>query len=122
MNAAANFLKKVLVQPDLAQISFQVAVLEAYLNKAGVSVKRTETVGRVKTATWSLDFGIAPDEATIHVTLAHLLQKLPESERPHWLQHADQSRFSENFLKMQGSHACIDDGGLRDWGEEESLF
>ena len=82
---------------------------------------QTNSVGRVKTSNWTLDFGIAPDQKTIHVTLAALLQKLPEAERAHWLEHVDGSRFSENFLKMQGSHACIDDGTFRAWGEE-SLF
>lgn len=121
MATASHFFKKVLTKPELAQISFRVEVLDKYL-QSGVEVKRTNTVGRVKAATWSLDFGIAPDENTIHATLNQLVQKLPEAEQPHWLEHVDDSRFSENFLKMQGSHACIDDGGLRPWGEEDSLF
>jgi hypothetical protein len=121
MATASHFYKKALTQPELAQVSFKVAVLDKYL-QSGVEVKRTNTVGRVKAATWSLDFGIAPDEVTIHTSLSQLSQKLPESERPHWLEHVDDAHFSENFLKMQGSHACIDDGGLRAWGEEDSLF
>ena len=91
-----------------------------YLDKSDVRVTRTRSAGRVKGATWNLDFGIAPDEKTIHVTLGLLLQKLPEREREQWLQHVSADRFSENYLKMQGSHACIDDGDLRGWGEEES--
>ena len=122
MDAAGNFTKKVLKDATLAQILFRVEVLEKYLDQRGVSVTRTETVGRVKSASWSLDFGIAPNEKTIHVTLRDLGNKLPESEIEHWLSHVDATPFSENFLKMQGSHACIDDGGLRGWGEEESLF
>ncbi len=121
MSTAANFLKKVLADNALAQVVFSVAVLEPYLTQRGSSVTRTETVGRVKAASWTLDFGIAPDEQTIHVPLSGLLQRLPESERAHWLAHVDASHFSENFLKMQSSHACIDDGDLRNWGEE-SLF
>lgn len=120
MSTASNFTKKVLNAPELAQISFDVAVLDAYLDKSDVRVTRTRTVGRVKAATWNLDFGIAPDEKTIHVTLGQLIQKLPERERDQWLQHVNGDRFSENYLKMQGSHACIDDGNLRGWGEEES--
>ena len=127
MSTASNFTKKVLNAPELAQVSFDVAVLDAYLEKSDVRVSRTRTVGRVKAPTWSVDFGIAPDEKTIHVTLNQLMQKLPERERDTWLSHAAADRFSENYLKMQGSHACIDDGNLRGWGEpepseEDSLF
>lgn len=125
MSTLSNFLKKVVSNPELAQISFDVAVLDLYLAQSDTKVSRTRTVGRVKAATWSLDFGIAPDEKTVHVTLSNLIQKLPEKERPHWFEHADASRYSENFLKMQSSHACIDDGDLRAWGEAEeddSLF
>jgi hypothetical protein len=123
MSTTATFTKKALGDFGLAQVVFDVAVLDSYLQK-GVEVKRTRTVGRIKSSSWSLDFGLAPDEKTIHVSLINLQQKLPESERAHWLSHADGSHFSENFLKMQSSHACIDDGDLRAWGqaEEESLF
>ena len=127
MSTAAHFYKKVLKQPELAQVAFQVQVLEKYLESAGVpgsgaSVKRTNTVGRVKTSSWSLDFGISPDEKSVHVTLRDLISKLPEAETAHWLDHVVSANFSENFLKMQGSHACIDDGGFRNWGEDEALF
>ena len=127
MSTASNFTKKVLSAPELAQISFDVAVLDAYFDKSDVRVTRTRTVGRVKTPTWSVDFGIAPDEKTIHVTLNQLIQKLPERERENWFSHVAADRYSENYLKMQGSHACIDDGNLRGWSEpepsdEDSLF
>ena len=127
MSTASNFTKKVLNAPELAQIRFDVSVLEPYLEKSDVRVTRTRTVGRVKAATWSVDFGIAPDEKTIHVTLGQLMQKLPERERDLWLSCVSDDRFSENYLKMQGTHACIDDGALRAWGEpepseEDSLF
>jgi hypothetical protein len=121
MNTAGNFTKKVFKDATLSQIVFRVEVLEHYLTQKGAAVTRTETVGRVKAASWSLDFGIAPDEKTIHATLRDLQNKLPENESEHWLSHVEDKGFSENFLKMQGSHACIDDGGLRNWGEE-SLF
>ena len=122
MSTYSAFLKKVLASPPassgMAQVSFDVAVVERYLTLKGAQVNRTDTVGRIKTAPWSVDFGIAPDEQTIHVPLSALLERLPESEREHWLNHADATRYSENFLKMQGGHACIDDGGYRAWGEE----
>ena len=125
MSTISQFTKKVLANPELAQISFDVAVLERYLSQDGAKISRTRTVGRLKTTTWTLDFGIAPDEKSIHVTLSNLMQKLPEKEREHWFGNADAARFSENYLKMQSSHACIDDGNLRAWGESEdsdSLF
>lgn len=127
MSTASNFTKKILGAPELAQISFDVAVLDAYLEKSDVRVSRTRTVGRVKAPTWNVDFGIAPDEKTIHVTLQHLINKLPERERETWLNHVVGDNYSDNYLKMQGSHACIDDGNLRGWGEpepsdEDSLF
>ena len=118
MSTASNFYKKVLKQPELVQIVFRVDVLEPYFGQRDVSVTRTDTVGRVKAGTWSVDFGIAPDEHTVHVGVQALQQRLPESERQHWLSHLHAGHFSENFLKMQSSHACIDDGGFRAWGEE----
>jgi hypothetical protein len=117
---SSHFLKKVLANPELAQVGFRVEVLEKYLCQSDVSVKRTDTVGRVKAATWFVDFGIAPDEQTLHAPIS-ALKRLPEAEQNHWLSFADGARYSENFLKMQSSHSCIDDGGLRNWGEE-SLF
>lgn len=122
MSTASRFLQKVVTQPDLALLVFDVAVLSPYIERG--EVKRTNTVGRVKTSTWSLDFGIAPDEKTIHVPLSAFIQKVPEKERAPWLDAADASRFSDNFLKMLSSHACIDDGTLRVWGEEpaDSFF
>ena len=122
MSNSAAFLKKVVNDPALAQVSFGVEVLEPYLAQAGTRVSRTNTVGRVKTATWSIDFGIAPDEKTIHVPVQSLQSKLPERERAHWFAHSHAALFSENFLKMQMAHACVDDGGYRAWGEEEPLF
>ena len=122
MSTASRFLQKSIAQPELSLVVFKVEVLDAYVSRG--EVKRTNSVGRVKTANWSLDFGIAPDEKTIHVPLGQFAQKVPERERGVWLECADDSRFSDNFLKMLSSHACIDDGNLRAWGEEndESFF
>lgn len=118
MSTAATFYKKVLAQPELSQVIFDVDVLTPYLSQSGTRVTRTETVGRVKTTSWTLDFGIAADEKTIHVSVSALQTRLPEGEREHWLKHIHATHFSENFLKMQSSHSCIDDGGFRNWGEE----
>lgn len=121
MSVASNFFKKVLVKPDGAQLVFHVAVLEKYLS-SGVTIQRTETVGRIKASSWSLDFGIAPGEQFVHTSLALFTSRLPEAEREHWLSHLDDARFSSNFLKMQGGQSCVDDGGFRTWGEEDALI
>lgn len=121
MSFTQTFAKKMLAKPELAQVHFDVAVLGKYLEQSGAAVSRTNTIGRIKTATWSLDFGIAPGESAIHVGAATLAQKLPESEREHWAAHAA-GEFSQNFLKMQTAQSCLDDGGYRAWGEDEPLF
>ncbi len=122
MSTSSTFYKKTLANAEMAQVIFRVAVLEKYRESSDARVTRTNTVGRVKGTSWTLDFGIAPDENSVHVPLSALKTRLPERELEHWLSFVDDSRFSENFLKMQSSHACIDDGGYREWGEEEALF
>lgn len=122
MSIVSHFYTKVLSQPGLSQVVINIDVLQKYLTKNDISVKRTDTVGRVKAATWSVDFGIAPNEQTVHVTLNDFINKIPEKEKAHWLDNIVTNHFSENFLKMQGGHACIDDGGLRQWGEEAGLI
>ena len=124
MNIAATFTKKILTRPELAQLEFRIEVLDKYLNDDKFTVSRTNSVGRIKSATWSFDFGIAPDEQFLHVSVSLFTQKLPEGERAHWLEAVADDRFSVNFLKMQAAHSCIDDGAYRAWGEaaEEALF
>lgn len=117
MSIASNFYKKVLSAPELAQVSVRVAVLDRYLGMSGAEVTRTDSVGRIKTASWMLDFGIAPDENSVHVPVA-ALERVPENERTHWLEHLEDGAWSQNFLKMQSAHSCIDDGTFRAWGEE----
>jgi len=100
--------------PALIQVEFDVAVLGKY-REAGISIKRTRSVGRVKAATWSIDFGIEPGEAVIHAGIGSLLA-LPETERQHWALHTCAPGLSEHYLKMllhPGS--CIDDGDTTDW-------
>lgn len=108
--------RKTLLAGDAAliQVTFDAAVLDRY-REAGISVKRTRTVGRVKAASWSIDFGIGPGDATVHASVGSLLM-LPEAERQHWALHADAPGLSEHYLKMllhPGS--CIDDGDTIDW-------
>ena len=100
--------------PEKVQVRFTVAVLDKY-REAGQTIKRTNTVGRLSAASWTLNFGIGEDEQTIHACLGDLF-RMPEAERQHWAMHVAQSDLSENYLKMllhPGS--CIDDGDTRDW-------
>ncbi len=83
---------------------------------------RTDTLGRVKVAGWSLDFGIActPGDTTagalIHVSLGEAQARIPEAERQHWAAHAVTLPASANYLTLQLSRGtCIDDGELRPW-------
>ncbi len=116
MSVASNFYKKACAKPEMAQLVFRVAVLDKYL-QSGTTIQRTDTVGRVKAASWSLDFGIAAPEDRVHTSVAGM-NRLPEEERAHWLEHVEEALFSANFLKMQSGHSCVDDGGFRAWGEE----
>ncbi len=98
------------------QAHFAVQVLEHYRDVDGVTVVRTDTVGRVsRKGSWSLDFGITPAEATVHVSAGELLH-LPSAEREHWASHAVTLSSSKMFLQMRLSPAsCFDDGELRPW-------
>ena len=97
------------------QVWFEPAVLDKY-RQAGFKIMRTNTAGRVRSPSWSLDFGIAEGDAVIHATVSDLAQRLPESERDHWAQHAATPAASRNFLLMRfGGGGCIDDGDIREW-------
>jgi len=121
--------------PLLAQISFDVAVLERYLGRPGVTLKRSDSMGRLqKQGGWSLDFGIASpggaiplrgspgpgglgiEGPTVHLSLGDLLERLPPEEREHWVEHVAAPPLSQTYLKARLSPgACIDDGEVRDW-------
>jgi hypothetical protein len=102
--------------PSLVQIRFHAALLDRY-RQSGMEVKRTDTVGRVrKQGGWSLDFGIGPDDRTIHCSYGDLIQNVPQEEMQYWAAHVAQSELSENFCKMRlHPGSCLDDGDLRDW-------
>jgi len=110
--------RRVLVgqQHELAQVTFDAAVLDRYRGQPVYSLIRTDTVGRLKQeGGWSLDFGIGPDDRHVHGCLRDLAA-LPEEERLHWATHAVLPNGSRNFLQMclhPGS--CIDDGEVRRW-------
>jgi hypothetical protein len=102
--------------PANLQVHFDAEVLQRYREQSGVSIIRTDTVGRVrKQGAWSLDFGIAPDETSLHVPYGTLSQ-LPEGEREHWAQFALIAPSSRMFLQMRlAPAACHDDGEVRSW-------
>jgi hypothetical protein len=119
--------------PGVAQVWFDAAVLDRYRHVQSFSIKRTDTVGRVRGASWRLDFGIglpgketafqrpSPDAqgeggAVIHASIGDLVTQLPEAEREHWASYVVMPGASTNFLLMQATKgACIDDGDTRDW-------
>ena len=102
--------------PANIEVHFDVAVLERYRERAGVSIIRTNTVGRVRQqGGWAVDFGIAPEETSIHVPYK-TLSELPEAEREHWSQFALSGPASKMFLQMRlQPSACYDDGEVRPW-------
>lgn len=101
----------------LAQVWFDQRVLDRYRAEPGTRVMRTNTVGRVRSASgWSLDFGIAEPERLVHATLTDLSQRLPAAERQHWTQYLVTPAASRTFLTMRlAPGSCIDDGELREW-------
>ena len=103
-------------QHQLAQLSFDAAVLDRYRAQPVYSLVRSDTVGRLKRdGGWSLDFGIGPDDRQLHACLGELAA-LPEEERQHWAAHAEQPGASRHFLQMRlHPGACIDDGEVRRW-------
>ena len=104
-----------------AHLWFDARVLDRYRASPGNKVMRTNTVGRLRAADgWTLDFGIAPDDLSIHATATELSQRLPPGERQHWAQHVVTPEVSRNFLTMRlAPGSCIDDGDLRDWPSEK---
>ncbi len=102
---------------SLVQIWFDRAVLDRYKGTSGISVIRTDTIGRIsRNMIWSLDFGITPEENLIHASLSDLVQKLPDGEKEHWASHVAAPTMSLNFIKTRIAPAsCIDDGELRGW-------
>ena len=104
-------------------LRFRAEVLEKYRAHPDAQLIRTATVGRISIpGSWSLDVGIAEDPeapegpAILHATLGDLLDRLPERERDHWIEHLLPAPASVNFLQMRmAAGACIDDGEPRPW-------
>lgn len=102
--------------PGRLLLRFHASVMDRYRER-GATLVRTRTVGRVSfPGRWSLDVGIAAEDAEVHVPFEDLLDRLPEAERPHWLEHLVVERSSVNFLRMRlAGAACIDDGEAGPW-------
>ena len=96
---------------------FHVAVIARYRRLAGAQLLRSDSVGRVAVpGRWSLDVGITHDERQVHLPAADLIERLPEGEREHWIEHLVETPSSANFLQMRmTAAACIDDGEARRW-------
>ncbi|MCA9846571.1 MAG: hypothetical protein H6675_03865 [Dehalococcoidia bacterium] len=115
-------LRRVLRSGDgrALHLRFRGEVLQKYREHPDAQLIRTATVGRVSIpGSWSLDIGIveAPGEPVVlHTTLGDLLDRLPERERDHWVEHLVPEPASVNFLQMRmAAGACIDDGEPRPW-------
>ncbi len=112
-------LRRALAAGDAGRVHlyFHVAVIDRYRQLDGAQVLRTDSVGRVAVrGRWSLDVGITSDEQQVHLPVADLVERLPEGERDHWIDHLVETPSSTNFLQMRMTvAACIDDGETRRW-------
>ena len=101
----------------LLPLRFHASVLDRYRERADTRLLRTRTVGRIAVVRgWSIDAGIAPGEEEIEVFVSDFAERLPESERRHWLDHLVAPPASANFALMRLSgNACIDDGEAEAW-------
>jgi hypothetical protein len=103
--------------PSALQLHFDASVVDKYRGAPGVSLVRTNTVGRIKReGAWTLDVGIPEGGATVHAALGDLMHALPEAEREHWAQHVVALPVSQMFVQMRLTPgSCFDDGDLRPW-------
>ncbi len=111
-------LRRALAARDASRlhVRFDSAVIDRYRAIEGAQVLRSRSVGRVALpGRWSLDVGIAPD-GTLHVPFKDLVDRLPEAQWPHWLEHLIEEPASHAFLQMRlAAGACIDDGETEAW-------
>lgn len=103
-------------------VRFAAAVVDRYREQASAQVMRTRTVGRIALpGRWTLDFGIvdgqdAAGAAEVHVPFQDLVERLPEGEWDHWIEHLLETPASAAFVQMRMTpSACIDDGETQDW-------
>ena len=102
--------------PGRLHLHFAASVIERYREVTGAQLVRTRTVGRVAIpGQWSLDLGIAAD-GSLHAPFQDVVDRLPEREWEHWIEHLVALPASSNFLQMRAAAgACIDDGDTEPW-------
>ena len=106
--------------PGRLHLRFHSSVVDRYRERAGATLLRTRSVGRVALpGRWTLDMGIAegPDgEILLHLPVGDLLDRLPEEEWEHWTAHLATGPASDSYLQMRMTPAaCIDDGEPGAW-------
>lgn len=113
-----SVLRRALAARDPARlhVHFDAAVVNRYRALEGVQLLRTRSVGRITVpGRWSLDVGIAAD-GSVHVPFRDLVERLPEDEWPHWIEHLADLPSSAAFLQMRlSAGACVDDGETGPW-------
>lgn len=113
-----SVLRRALAARDASKLHvyFDGAVIARYRAIEGAQLLRTRSVGRVTlTGRWSLDVGIAPD-GSLHVPFQDLVDRLPEDEWAHWIDHLLARPVSPAFLQMRlSAGACVDDGEPEAW-------
>jgi hypothetical protein len=102
--------------PGRLHLRFATSVLDHYRETAGVELLRTRTVGRIASGRrWSLDVGIAPD-GSLHAPFNDVVDRLPQEEWAHWVEHLVEEPASAAFLQMRlVAAACVDDGETVPW-------
>lgn len=106
--------------PGRLHLWFGGEVIDRYRSAPDAQLMRTRTVGRIALpGRWSLDMGLVEDPSTgtqVHLPVQDLLDRLPESEWPHWIAHLVTQPASDRFLQMRlSAGACIDDGEPQPW-------
>lgn len=104
-------------RPGALPILFHAQVLSVYATRDGCKILRTDSVGRlIRPGQPALDFGIAENDAKIHIRYDDLQTLVPARDLEHWLDHLAPPPISATLLKMhQNPNACQDDGPLREW-------
>ena len=104
-------------EPGRLHLRFDAAVIDRYRSANGARLLRTRTVGRVAFAgSWSVDVGIVEDAGEVHLPVQDLIDRVPQDEWAHWVEHLVTPPVSENFVAMRmTAAACIDDGETEPW-------
>jgi hypothetical protein len=103
-------------EPGRLLLRFHASVVDVYRER-GAKVIRTRSVGRISfPGRWTLDVGIAAEGSEVQLPFEDLMDRLPEEERAHWLDHLVSEPASITFLRMRtAGAACIDDGDAETW-------